>query len=163
LSRNNVRARVHYRPDAPQLGSVAPNSPCGKALRMVSYSVYGSGDTLPDCMNRQCQPGGIPVHCDPDCPYCGKSNAGYGITIGPGNGGCPIDPPTNLNNNQGNAGAPIGVGETVFHETLHWCGFGAEPSGSVPQSSWFRLLEWKCYGWRDTNAPPRRGLAQSPF
>ncbi|MEO8190352.1 MAG: RHS repeat-associated core domain-containing protein [Acidobacteriota bacterium] len=135
----------------------APGSPCDRALRNISSAMTGDPNTIPGCYKRMCQGRTVGIDCDPKCPSCARSAAAEGIVLGPGNPGCPNQPPNPVNNFQGGgSGQPIGIGETIFHETFHWCATWTEPSASDPVASYFRYAEAACYGWRDTGAPPVR-------
>jgi len=118
-------------------------TPCYEALSNVSAAL---GVDLPACFKKHCD-GNTPITCDACNRNCAQSNPLPGvsgiITLGGGNEGCPF--------NKG-----LGHAETLFHETLHLCGFSAEPFDMVPQGAWFRYLESACYHWRDPNAPPPR-------
>lgn len=135
-------------------GRLKPGSPCMRALRGISAAMTGDANTIPDCFRRRCSDQTVAINCDPKCPYCGTSSLARGIVIGPGNPGCPNQPPNAANRYQGGPhGEPIGLGETIFHETFHICGTAAEPYDTGPLASYFRYAEAACYGWRDPNAP----------
>jgi hypothetical protein len=124
--------------------AATPGTGCYEALLNVGSSL---GKDIIGCIKSNCD-GQTQIGCDACNPYCAQTNAapfspgGGVITIGRGNGGCPVQ-------------RGLGLGETIFHETLHICAFGGtEPSGTGPQAAWFRYLESACYKWRDVGAPP---------
>jgi RHS repeat-associated protein len=121
-----------------------PGTPCHRALQNISAALGGGADDLPSCIQKGCHGGGQRIACDPCEGNCGVTPPLRGAVIiigGAKNPNCPVS-------------RGYGWGPTVFHESLHACGFFYEPSGNTPQGSWFRYAEQACYGWRDPAAPP---------
>jgi RHS repeat-associated protein len=111
------------------------NSKCQAILKQTNVF----GQNLAQCMEKNCAFGsGIPINCSAkNKEDCGESFyfGGGSIVLYPGNKNCP-------------KGKGQGYGPTIFHESLHHCGFGPEnePYKNGPYSKLFATIMQICTG-----------------
>lgn len=112
---------------------------CRSAIGDLAKYLGKSGEVVLGCVEKlNCNAGGQTLDCEPCKGQCGFTIGGY-TYIGGGefNKDCP-------------AGNGLGYGPTIFHESLHVCEIGGEPTSlDVPKvAEKWRQVEAACTGWK---------------